>query len=292
MLQRVASHASRYKRVCPLMAPFTRILHGACKNHPHPQARFALTRKEWMAVWMMRILLILSALYGCRFTRSFRSFAQHLELVQWVLEYDACLTGVGMIWFRVVNGHEVAVGCCAVSLVALGFEQVGSGLMNTAEFIAATLGVRGLIAQGVRDTGIKLRGDNKSALAWAHHKSFKSDYAMRAAIVHVAQNVKAGIEVVGTEHLPHTREYDFNWRTDLASRGTSWNRIRELDGEDKVSGTRLGPEMVEWEIPGAEEVLRLCDPLSRQEGDEAFTRRVLEMRPPSGADGKGKGGVE
>ncbi len=33
MLQRVASHASRYKRVCPLMAPFTRILHGACKSH-------------------------------------------------------------------------------------------------------------------------------------------------------------------------------------------------------------------------------------------------------------------
>jgi hypothetical protein len=49
---------------------------------------------------------------------------------------------------------------------------------------------------------------------------------------------------------------------------------------------------VEWKIPGAEEVLWLCDPLSEQEGDEAFTRRVLEMRLPSGGDGKGKGGVE
>ena len=34
-MQRIAAHASRYKRVCQLMAPFSHALYGACKQHPH-----------------------------------------------------------------------------------------------------------------------------------------------------------------------------------------------------------------------------------------------------------------
>jgi hypothetical protein len=278
MIQRVASHSSRYKRVVPIMAPFCRALHSACKGHTHPHVRFALTDAQMLSVWMMKILLILTVVDGVSFTRAFSSFTMRHEIPQWILEYDACLTGIAIIWFRIIGGLEVAVGCAAVSLASLNLKTRGSGLMNTVEFMAATLAIKGLIAQGEKDVSVVVRGDNNTAMTWATDRTFKSTTAMKTAVVHVAQTVKARIEVVEKRHLPHTSAYDYNWRCDLPSRGeATWDQVRVMDAGDKVTGTRLGPLMKEWTIPGWEEVVALCDPFSSEVADEAFVRRVMDV---------------
>lgn len=65
-MQRVALHGSCYKAVAPMMAPFTRALHAACKGHNHPHATFDLSVTVMAAVWMMRVLLILSEVQGTK----------------------------------------------------------------------------------------------------------------------------------------------------------------------------------------------------------------------------------
>jgi hypothetical protein len=96
-------------------------------------------------------------------------------------------------------------------------------------------------------------------------------------MVHITQNVRAGIEVVVKEHLPHLDAYDYNWRCDLPSRGRTWDEVFERDRDDKVTGQRLHREnMTPWEIPDAQRILELCDPRVGRGDGVAFVREVLE----------------
>ena len=275
-MQRIASHASRYKRVCPLMAPFSHALYGACKQHPHDHVVFALTPEQMAAVWMMRILLLLTTVAGLKYTRTFDSFSLRDLVPEWTIEYDACLEGIAIIWFRrQPDGTEVAMGCYAASLKDMGLSADGSGRMNTAEFIAGTMGIRGLASRITGPAAVRVRGDNTSAMTWAEKSSFKSDYATRAAVVHVAQRVRSAIEVVTQEHLPHTREYDWNWRCDKVSRGEcTWTQVMALDRRDS-KGSRLDERMVPWEVEGDTAILALCNPNRGGVVDAAFVASVL-----------------
>ena len=279
MMEKVAAHAARYKRVCPLMAGFTSTLFGSIRGRTNRKLRFALTPLEMAAVQMMRILLVLTAVEGLSFTRSFRSFSLREQKHKWVLEYDASLTAIAVIWFRLVGDVEVGVGYCVVDIESLGLNDMEdrSKFMNFAEFLAATLAVRGLIGQGVSDQAVMVRGDNKSALTWATKRSFRSEFASRAAMVHITQNVRSGIEIVAQEHLPHTKTYDYNWRCDLPSRGKTWDEVFRRDEGDKVTGQRLFREdMTPWEIPDAQRIVELCDPRVGRGDGVSFVREVLE----------------
>jgi hypothetical protein len=99
--------------------------------------------------------------------------------------------------------------------------------MNTVEFTAGTIGLRGFSQRVSKPVAVLVRGDNTSAMTWAVEESYKSVYATRAAVVHVAQ--RSGLEVVGMEHLPHTKGMwydDKNWRTDWPTRGRSWEDVK------------------------------------------------------------------
>ena len=128
----------------------------------------------------------------------------------------------------------------------MGLSADGSGQMNCAEFIAGTIGIRGIAQHITGSVAAALREDNKAAMTWAERFSFKSEFATRAAIVQVAQRVRSGIEVVDHEHLPHTKEYDCNWRTDKKTRekDCTWARILKMDQQDP-RGSRLDARMVE-----------------------------------------------
>jgi len=279
MMEKVAAHAARYKRVCPFMAAFTTALFGSIRGRTNRMLRFALKPLEMAAVQMMRILLVLTAVEGIAFTRSFRSFSLREQPHTWVLEYDASLTAIAIIWYRVVGDVEVGVGYCVVNIESLelnGMEDK-SKFMNFAEFLAATLAVRGLVAQGITNQPVMVRGDNRAALTWATKKSFRSEFASRTAMVHITQNVRAGIEIVAQEHLPHTKAYDHNWRCDVPSRGGSWAEVFKRDKGDKITGQRLFEEqMTQWEIPDAGRIVRLCDPRGGRGEGVAFVREVLE----------------
>ena len=119
-MQRIASHGSRYKRVCQLMAPFTHVLYRCISSHPHDHVVFALAEEEMAAVSMMRILLVMTTVAKIQYTRSFQSFSLHDRGAEWIIEYDACLTGIAIIWYkRDTDGNEVAMGCFATSLEAM-----------------------------------------------------------------------------------------------------------------------------------------------------------------------------
>ena len=275
-LQRVASHASRYKRVVPLIAPYTNTLHKARRGYTNKNARLSLTARQMTAVWMVRVLLIAALTRDKDFTRSFTSFGNHQRSPQWVIEYDASLEGIGIIWFEVQDcGMEVAVGGCAVNLTRWKWREEGSGMMNFVEFLAGTIGIKALADKGVRNVAIKMRGDNKAAMKWAKDKTFRSERAGKVAIGHVMLTVRAGIDVVASEHLPHGKHYDWNWRADWLSRGRTMAEVRAQDARDPPS--RLGEEWMEWEVKGLEEWVTLCDPFGEDEGDERFMYHMSQL---------------
>ena len=123
-------------------------------------------------------------------------------------------------------------------------------MMNTVESLAQTLAIRTMAQQGITDTPITVRGDNKAAMTWATKRSFKGEMAARIAIYHVLQNISSGFDIVGMIHLPHTTQYDWNWRCDYKSRFShTWEEIFLLDKTD-IMGPRFAhgnPEVWETE---------------------------------------------
>ena len=280
-VQRAASHASRYKRICPLLAPFTRDLYGALRGHTQAHVSFDLNKRALRAVWVLRILILLSEVGGTRFSRSFESFSNYERPPEWVIEYDACLTGLSVIWFQVqLDGTELAMGCWAASLEEWGL--VESGFMNSLEFLAQNVGILGLLQRGVSKASIKARGDNLTALAWGRERRYRGEKSDHTAIAQVAMLGRMGSDITETQHLPHTKLYDYNWRCDFMCRFLmSWQELRQRDKLDSW-GSRLGEEMVEWTIEGEESFLELCRP-TRQwdetQGDfESFLAQVYSIK--------------
>ena len=148
-------------------------------------------------------------------------------------------------------------------------------MMNFVEFLAGTIGIKALADRGVRNEGVKVRGDNKAAMKWAKDKTFKSDRAGRVAISHVMMTARSGIDVVASEHLPHGKHYDWNWRTDWLSRGKTMEEVRAQDKADPPS--RLGNEWREWEIEGVESWIDLCDPLRVTVADATFIHDMTHL---------------
>ena len=96
-MQRIASHASRYKKICPYMAPFAHALHHAQRGHPNGNRYpFPLPPDAQRAVWVLRALILLTATGGEEYTRSFQSMTKAATGHSWVIEYDASLTGIGL----------------------------------------------------------------------------------------------------------------------------------------------------------------------------------------------------
>ena len=83
-----------------------------------------------------------------------------------VAEFDASLAGIGIVWFDVQEGTEVAMGLYALSTVALGFKD-DSSYQNLSEFIAAIVAVLGFgcfIRLGYTGKNLLLWGDSITAL--------------------------------------------------------------------------------------------------------------------------------
>jgi hypothetical protein len=83
-----------------------------------------------------------------------------------IAEFDASLSGAGLIWYTVENGAEVDKGVCAVDLTFLEF-GTDSSFQNLSEFIGTILAVIGQIAIGLSGQSLALRGDIVTALTWS-----------------------------------------------------------------------------------------------------------------------------
>lgn len=273
-MEALAAHASRYKTVCPPMAPFSRALHRSYRRAgKHKGSTVRLDEDAQRSVWLMRGLLALSAIQGTEYTRSFASFARVQEEPQWIVEFDGSLKGIGIIWYEVTQAGERAVGCCGLDISWMGLDA--SDYQNTVEFLAGMLGIRELARRGHKNICVRFRGDSFSALAWSRKDAFRSDLVGNAAIAYVVAKWRSGIEVGSTMHLPHKDEYDWNWRTDWLSRGRTREEVLWHDANDsKVAlyeGSKLTASMETWELASWRDLLRFCHPDKALGSQDNFT---------------------
>jgi hypothetical protein len=255
LLQKLASWGSRYSYICSYLKLWVKALYREYAGRFN-MVSFKISENARKAIRLFRVFFLLLAVREERFARRLSSFEPSKP--KFVIEFDASLSGVGLIWYSITDaGVEVPVGGAAVDLLPLAFGTDASH-QNTAEFIAALLGVRGLKLLGVDGPcPVLFRGDSISALSWVETMKFRSDLVGNAASVFVLQNILLEVEVVGTEHLPAEK----NWRADGLSRDRSLRDIANMDP------ALLGVPSLNI---NASEILRLCDPRLHIDSDDDF----------------------
>jgi hypothetical protein len=256
LLQKLASWGSRYSYICSYLKLWVKALYREYAGRYNSRVSFIISESARRAIRLFRVFLLLLAVREERFARKLVSFEPSVP--QFVIEFDASLTGIGIIWYEInALGVEVPVGGAAVDLLPLAFGSDASH-QNTAEFIAAILGVRGLKRLGVTGPcAVSFRGDSMTALSWVETMKFRSDLVGNAASVFVLQNILLEVEVVSTEHIEAAK----NWRTDWLSRGKSLVDIARRDP------AFIGVPSINI---NASEILRLCDPRLAINSDDDF----------------------
>jgi hypothetical protein len=115
------------------------------------------------------------------------------------------------------------VGAAAVDLTSLALH--GSEWQNTAEFIAATIGVKVAIDLGMPMNGVEMEGDSVTALQWAWKWRVRGDSAINAAVVWTFQAVSVKLHIAKVSEISSIE----NWRCDMLSRGSCWSDVVALD---------------------------------------------------------------
>ena len=196
-IMRLASYASRYVKICRVMTPYSCHLYNTvcwmsnlqaivCPSELSPNFRVALT------LWRCVITLMELRRDDQRFFRTFQSFLP-LQNCQFRVEFDASLTGAGIVVSRLLNDIWTPVRVISLSLPfqdILSSVQYQSSLQNACEFIAAVVGLYTAIRMGACNGQILLLGDSKTALHWSETWKFRSGPSNNTAIVYVALSLK------------------------------------------------------------------------------------------------------
>jgi hypothetical protein len=187
-----------------------------------------------------------------------------------IIEFDVSLSGISIIWYVVdEESNEHPVGATSVDISMLGFGEE-SQHQNSAEFIAATIGLLELMFLLLDGSVVKLRGDSRSALCWGATMKFKGARAGNEAPVFTLRLMHAEVTIVYFALLNSEQ----NVKTDELSRQGSVQevvqRFSELKGMRKV----LFPAAL------LERTLRDCDPNMVLKDDVAFSnqRRLLVLK--------------
>ncbi len=141
--QKLASWASRYGKICRVLRPFCGALNRLIAGRLDPHASFPVSAEARIAIKSWQAMLCLVRYQETRFTRTLESFAPAIPAT--IIEFDASLTGAGLIWYDLENGAEVVRGASAVDITFLDF-TTDSSYQNLAEFIGAILAVLGHVA--------------------------------------------------------------------------------------------------------------------------------------------------
>lgn len=131
LMQKLASLACRYGMICRLMKPFVRILFSSFRGR-QKLVHVRITKETVLVIRLFRCLFIVVALHGNSFARTFESFEDRPP--QWVVEFDACLSGTGIIWYRVSGNKKIPVSFAIVDWSFLGFQD-DSSYQNTSEYL-------------------------------------------------------------------------------------------------------------------------------------------------------------
>ena len=266
-LQKLASWASRYSSICAYMKPFVSVLYAEYAGKGD-HVSLQLSKRACRVISCFRVLLGLTAIDRVRFARPIESYQSMTQDI--TIEFDASLTGVGLLYYKRSGATEILLGGAAVDISMLNFKS-NPAYQNTAEFIAAILGIRGLRQLGISPRSICLRGDSITALKWAESGKFKGELVGNAAIVFILQSIYGNVSVSKVTHL----SAEDNWRCDHLSRGGTILSLQELDK------TIDNPLTINLDN---DEVMSLCNPNLPTSTEDEFnefwikTRRLLENR--------------
>jgi hypothetical protein len=280
-MQKLASLGSRYGKVCRFLRPFVRFLYRAYKGSGD-HASILLDDSAKLIVRLFRTILVLGLCNGegeLKLSRKMMSFMR--RRVTKLVEFDASLSGLGLLFFNILaSGEEVPVASAVVDVKHLGF-GVDASFQNTSEFLAGVLAGRGVRLLGWEDEAILYRGDSISALTWMKKEGVRSEVASAAAVFYVFQAIEYDFSAGAQEHLAGVKNTRADSRSrggTLAELGPEWEHLPELD---------LAPE----------EVLRLCSHEWELTTDVAFCSYIQQVKKvirgmPRGEGLRVEGGVE
>ena len=197
--QKLASWGSRYGKICRVMRPFCGALNRLIAGRTETNASSPVSSEVRIAIKCWIAMLCLVRHQESRFTRSLDSFVPTIPTS--IVEFDASLSGAGLIFYERANGTEASRGVCAVDLTRLGFDS-DSSFQNLAEFIGAILAVLRHTALGNAGCSIALRGDSVTALTWAITERPRGSIATNAAMIWTLLCVAADVHVTHTTHIP------------------------------------------------------------------------------------------
>jgi len=230
--------------VCRLKRPFCGALYGDMKGLRGRCISKSLSEESIRCIEMWQIFLVMMEIdmFG-GYRRKLESFRRKESL--YLVEYDASLSGLGLLIFTLEGDNEVLWKVLATDL---SYDLCGdSSYQNTVEFIAVVLAITCLASLGVSNASIRLRGDNVSSLKWSVKERFKGNLYVKAATVYVAIVSRLDLRVDEADHLPGT----MNVVCDKMSRGTSPDSLGFCSEQQFICNEQRNMFA---------DVLSLCDP--------------------------------
>ena len=210
-IMRIASYATRYTKICLVMAPFTCHIYNALTwrrnlqrqlKYIVPGDRLSIECKRAIQLWRCIITFMELRRDDKRFFRTFASFRPQPHS-RFQIEFDASLEGAGVIISKFDGFSWIIQRVIRIrypyDLTSFTFK---SSIQNTCEFIAATIGVVAAIKLGAHDGSIRLIGDSETALRWAETWKFRSGPSNSAAVLYVALGLKYNIRLDDTMFVP------------------------------------------------------------------------------------------
>ena len=161
-------------------------------------------------------MLFLVGYDEAQFTRSLDSF--DTRPAECIVEFDASLTGAGVLVYRRADALEVCVAATAMDLQGLNFGN-DSSFQNTAKHIGAIIGILCLLKLGVSNEDIELWGDSLSALTWAKTERPRGRVVTNTAMVFTLLCVSHSIEVKEATHIGGHDNYRCNQLSRIAESG-------------------------------------------------------------------------
>jgi len=197
-LEKLASWASRYSEVVPLLKPFVTPLYRMLKRSAASHAQFKWTVSGIVSIAMWRACLCLGAIDRVSVVRSLDSFAEQAPDTR--ILYDGSLLGLGIVIEKSFSGRWVEV---AHASLMVGYDNTtDSSFQNAMEYSAFVLGLVLMKERGIPGTYLLLTGDSTTALRWGQTGKTKSEHAFHASILSAILGTRFGVEVVSTEHIP------------------------------------------------------------------------------------------
>ena len=261
-MQKLASLASRCSKINVYMKPYVMTLYKEYAGRGQ-HTSFTISATARHVICFFRILLGLTAICPERFSRTLISFRPIVPTL--IIEFDASLTGIGILYYLPGAEHDTLIGSCSIDISVLGFGSEAK-YQNSAEFLGPILGIEGLKELGVEAKSIHLRGDSITALTWASSEKFRGDLVSNAASVFILQGILTGVTVGGVTHL----SAENNWRTDFLSRGGSMEQLLIKDP------TLQKPK--ELNLIKQKEILALCNPKREIIDEKEFRKFWIDIK--------------